>query len=81
MLFNAQDMKSAFMGGVWGSKLYIQSFIWMKEWNIFLPFNGITGELLPTMKDLKSFVPSALFKHSIVGQVNLTVNPNFHCSV
>lgn len=53
----------------------------MKEWLIFLPFNGIIRELVLTMRDLESFVPSALFKYSIVSQVNITVNPNFHCSV
>lgn len=53
----------------------------MKEWHIFLPFNEITGELFPTMKNLNSFVASALFKYSMVGQVNITVNPNFHCWV
>lgn len=52
----------------------------MKEWHIFLPGNGIIGELFPTVKDFKSFVPSALLKYSTVGQLNITVNPNFHCS-
>lgn len=53
----------------------------MKEWHIFLPFNGINVDLFPTMKDLKSFVPSTLFKYSTVGQLNIAVHPNFRLSV
>lgn len=41
----------------------------MKIWHIFfLPFNGVVVGLLHTMKFFKkSFVPSTLYKYSIVG--------------